>query len=61
MPETRRATIVAICIGVASTDPWPMPAISVSPCCQGVPVVASFHSRVGYQPTLFAGNVDAER
>ena len=53
--------MTAICNGVANTEPWPMPAINVSPCCQAVPVVASFHSRLGISPAALARNVDAER
>ena len=37
-----------------------MPAISVSPCCQALPVVASFQSRVGMRPGALARDVDAE-
>ena len=42
--------MMASCSGVEFMNPWPMPRLKVSPCCQGLPSFSCFHARLGWMP-----------
>jgi hypothetical protein len=51
-PEAIRAVITASCRGEASTSPWPIPALSVSPIRQAASRTRRFQARSGTSPPV---------